>query len=397
LLAANLEAEDIRRRHALWAAEMTEQADPELRGPRASEFMQQFGREHANIRVALAWSLAEKGDLHRGELGLRLAGSLWRFWCTGGHVREARDWLTRLLAQYGNSFENEVGAKARYAAGCVAEDSGDMDAARSLYEEARRLWEALGARRNLPDAYIALGSVSTTQGDYAAAIVAFERALVLARENGEQRLISVALSNLGAVAWSLGDYEKAKGYHEEALAIRRALGNLAGVSVSLTSLGLIAARQNDLQGAKLLYQESLAIVRELGNKAGVAVCLNNLGEISYRLGEFDSGEAMLWEALHIQHEIGDRLSLAYTLESIAAAAQLQGSSEAALRFFAAAEALRETLGAPLPPLEKTSNDKLVQEVRIALGPERFIALWTAAKTTPLEKLILEQDPAAAAG
>jgi tetratricopeptide (TPR) repeat protein len=142
-----------------------------------------------------------------------------------------------------------------------------------------------------------------------------------------------------------------------------------------------------LQGAKVLYLESLTILRELENLAGVAVCLNNLGEISYRLGEFESGEAQLWEALHIQHAMGDRLSLAYTLESIATAAQLQGSLEAALRFYAAAEALRESLGAPLPPLEKASNDKLVQEVRIALGPERFAALWTTAKTTPLDKLI----------
>ena len=199
----------------------------------------------------------------------------------------------------------------------------------------------------------------------------------------------MALSNLGSVAWSVGDYDKAQGFHQEALDIRRELGNRAGVAVSLTSLGLIASRHGDLQGAKVLYLESLAILRELENRSGVAVCLNNLGEISYRLGEFESGETMLWEALHIQHEMGDRLSLAYTLESIAAAAQLQGSSEAALRFFAAAEALRESLGAPLPPLEKASNDRMVQEVRIALGPERFAALWTAAKTVPLEKLVEE--------
>src|SRR5258708_20109445 len=106
----------------------------------------------------------------------------------------------------------------------------------------------------------------------------------------------------------------------------------------------------------------------------------------YRLGEFESGEALLWEALRIQHEIGDRLSEAYTLESIAAAAQLQGSSEAAVRFFAAAEALRESLGAPLPPPEKASNDRLIHEVPLALGPKRFIAPCTAPKTIPLDRL-----------
>jgi non-specific serine/threonine protein kinase len=390
-LEASGEGAAIGRRHAAWLVQFAEEVDPELRGPKAAQFTHRLEQEHANIRAALAWSLAEPLDQTRGELGLRLGGALWRFWCTCGHLREAHDWLSRLLAAFGPAHRDLVGGNAHYAAGCVAEDLGQFADALRLYEEARCLWEQAGQQRRLPDAYIALGSVRSTQGDYGAAGDSFGMALELARQLGERRLVSVALSNLGAVAWSVGDYEKARRFHQEALDIRRELGNRAGVAVSLTSLGIIAARQADLQGAKVLYLESLATFRELENRAGIAVCLNNLGEISYRLGEFESGETMLWEALRIQREMGDRPSLAYTLESIAAAAQLQGSSEAALRFFAAAEALRESLGAPLPPLEKASNDQLVHEVRIALGPERFAALWTAAKTVPLEKVIQGAD------
>lgn len=391
-LEASGETDQLGSRHARWMTTLAETADPELRGPKAGEAAQQLEREHPNIRAALAWCLTNPGNLERGKWGLRLGGALWRFWCSSGHLYEARDWTTRLLAAFGATFQDAVGAKARYAAGCVAEDIGEFAEARRLYSEALQLWVACGATEQLPDAYIALGSVSTSQGDYSAASESFEQALLRSRQLGDRRVTSVALSNLGSVAWSMGDYTKAKFHHEEALAIRRELGNRSGVAVSLTSLGLIASRQGDLQGAKILYHESLKILREQENLSGISVCLNNLGEISYRLGEFESGEAMLWEALRIQHEIGDRLSLAYTLESIAAAAQLQGSSEAALRFFAAAEALRETLGAPLPPLEKASNDQILQEVRIALGPERFAALWTAAKTVPLEELIADSEP-----
>jgi predicted ATPase len=387
MLAASGEAKALGQRHAAWLVKLAEEADPELRGPKAAEYTRRLEQEHANIRAALAWSLEPPLDQTRGELGLRLGGVLWRFWCTCGHLREAHDWLSRLLAAFGVAHRDLVGANAHYAAGCVAEDLGKFAGALRLYEEARQLWDETGETRRLPDAYIALGSVRSTQGDYGAAGDSFGKALELARQLGEPRLVSVALSNMGSIAWSVGDYDKAEGFHQEALGIRRQLGNRAGVAVSLTSLGLIASRRADLQGAKVLYQESLAILRELENRAGIAVCLNNLGEIHYRLGEYETGETLLWEALRIQHEMGDRLSLAYTLESIAAAAQLQGSSEAALRFFAAAEALRESLGAPLPPLEKASNDQLVHEVRIALGPERFAALWTAAKTVPLARVI----------
>ncbi|MFN0019362.1 MAG: protein kinase domain-containing protein [Pirellulaceae bacterium] len=389
MLLSSGEAEELGRRHAAWVVALVEAADPELRGPKAGEFTQRLEQEHPNICAALAWSLMEPKDATRGELGLRIGGAMWRFWCSSGHLREADGWLDRLLTAFASTHTDSIGALARYAAGCVAEDLGKYFEARKLYEEARRLWEAAGDERHLPDAYIALGSILSSQGDYPAAKDFFGKALELSRRLGDRRLTSVALSNLGSIAWSSGDYDKAKDFQQEALDIRRQLGNRAGVAVSLTSLGLIASRQGNLPGAKLLYLESLAILRETENKMGVAVCLNNLGEISYRLGEFESGEAMLWEALHIQHDLGDRLSLAYTLESIAAAAQWQGSSEAAVRFFAAAEALRESLGAPLPPLEKANNDQIIQEVRIALGPERFAAMWTAAKTVPLEKLVAE--------
>ncbi len=387
LLEVSGEAAGLGRRHAAWLVQLVELAETELRGPRAGEFTQRLEQEHANIRSALAWCLSAPSDNAAGELGLRLAGALWRFWCSCGHIREGQGWLSRLLTAFGDAHQDSIGAKARYAAGCLAEDLGEFAQARQHYSDALRLWENSGEKRHLPDAYIALGSICSSQGDYLAAADWFEKALALSRQLGERRIISVALSNLGSVAWSLGNYEQAKGFQLEALDIRRQLGNRAGVAVSLTSLGLIASRQGDLQGAKVLYMESLAILRELDNQSGISVCLNNLGEIAYRLGECEWGESLLWEALRIQHETGDRLSLAYTLESIAAAAQQQGSSEAAVRFFCAAEALRESLGAPLPPPEKASNDQILQEVRIALGPERFAALWTAAKGMPLEELI----------
>jgi non-specific serine/threonine protein kinase len=388
LLQDSGEADALGRRHASWVKDLAETCEPLLRGPEAQAAMVQLQTEHANVRAAFAWCLAAPGDASRGEVGLRIAGALWRFWCTGGHLREAQGWLSQLLAAFGARGDG-IEANARYAGGCVAEDLGDFAQARALYEEALRLWDHAGQKTRLSDAHIALGSIDTSQGDYAAATDHFQCALTLAQKHGDQRAVSVALSNLGSTAWAQGDYVRAREYHEGALTIRRQIGNRTGVAVSLTSLGLICSRLGDLTGANILYEESLSILRELGNQPGIAVCLNNLGEISYRLGEYESGEVMLWEALRIQYQIGDQLSLAYTLESLAAAAWLQGSGEAAVRFFAAAETLRETMGAPLPPPEQASNDKIILEVRIALGPEQFSALWTAAKTIPLEKIVAE--------
>lgn len=376
-------------RLASYMAALVEQAEPQLKGADSAAAFQQLEEEQANIRAAISCCLAVPSDPIRGELGLRIGGALWRFWCSRGYLREGRHWLTQLLAAFGKSHHDSLGGKARYAAGCLAEDLAEFSEAQSLYRESLALWEAAGEVERLPDAYVALGSISTSQGDYATARASFGRALELATQQGARRLIAVALSNLGSVAWAEADYAAAEAYHEEALAIRRELGGPAAIAVSLTSLGLVASRRGDLQKAEALYRESLVILREQQNTMGIAVCLNNLGEISCKLGRFDEARAMLAEAAALQIKAGDRLSLAYTLESLGTMFGHSGNPAQGARTFAAAEALRKLLGAPLPPREEADRQKELDAIRVELGRERYDALWLAGLATPLEAAVTE--------
>lgn len=376
-------------RLASYMANLVEQAEPQLRGADSAAVFQQLEEEQANIRAAISCCLAVPDDPVRGELGLRIGGALWRFWCVRGYLREGRHWLTQLVAAFGKSHHDSLGAKARYAGGCLAEDLAEFAEAQSLYRESLALWEAAGEVERLPDAYVALGSISSSQGAYATARESFARALELAKQQGDRRLIAVALSNLGSVAWYEADYLAAETYHEEALTIRRELGGAAAIAVSLTSLGLVAARRGDLQKAETLYRESLVILREQQNPMGIAVCLNNLGEISCKLGRFDEARAMLAEAAALQLKAGDRLSLAYTIESLGALFGRTGNPAQGARTFAAAEALRQALGTPLPPAEEADRQKELDAIRVELGREEFGAQWLAGLATPLEAAVAE--------
>ncbi len=49
--------------------------------------------------------------------------------------------------------------------------------------------------------------------------------------------------------------------------------------------------------------------------------------------------------------------------------------------------LRETVGAPLPPVDRADYDRNVDAVRIALGEEMFSAASAKGRAMPLEQAI----------
>src|SRR5215203_4806389 len=91
------EAEKIKRAHAEHFLAMAEEANAELRGPEAAKGLERLEVEHDNMRAALSWAIGRQ----KVELGLRLAGALWRFWSVRGHYGEGRRWLEGALVAGG--------------------------------------------------------------------------------------------------------------------------------------------------------------------------------------------------------------------------------------------------------------------------------------------------------
>ena len=374
-------------RHAEWIERLSQWAAEEMKSPNSNPCYDLLEREHPNIRAALTWCLNRSGDRQAGDLGLSIGGHLWRFWAMRGYIQEGRKFLDDLLATFGGERNDAVLAKAHYAAGCLKEDLAEYAAAREHYLVAQRIWQEAGDPSDLANAYVAFGSLASSQADYDAAEENYSKALAIWREQGERRGVAVALSNLGTVEWARGNYDRSQAYHEESLAIRRELGSLQGVAISLTSLGLLAARRGDFQAAWLLYSESLELLRAQDNKSGIAVLLNNLGDTACELGDYEKAEQLSFEALRLQQELGDRYSIAFTLETLGSLCVKQESFDAAVHFFAVSDAMRQEMGAPVPPGEQASRQELIDRARQALGRERFDALWTAGRVLSVEKLI----------
>jgi non-specific serine/threonine protein kinase len=272
-LAASGEEMMARDRHLAWCVALAEEAEPRLTGPEQVAWLARLEAEHDNLRAALGWA-RERGE---GKMGLRLAGALWRFWWTHGHLSEGRRWLEETLKR-GDRASAASRATALTGAGTLAWTRGDYAHATAPHEKCLVLRRALGDRSGIAHALGTLGNVAHSQGDYGRATTIYEECLAIRRALGDRQGIASALGNLGAVAYQQGESRRAVALQEESLALKRALGDTWGIAGSLVNLGNVAYSQGEYGRAEVLYEESLALFRELG--AGRALpCLSTTWEM----------------------------------------------------------------------------------------------------------------------
>jgi tetratricopeptide (TPR) repeat protein len=200
---------------------------------------------------------------------------------------------------------------------------------------------------------------------------------------------------LGLVAYYEGDFSSARPLYEQSLTRFRNTDEEIGIASALLGLGRIAMWEGEHSRARALLQESLAIFREVKEKHSSVWALNSLAWIGWHEGEVATARAHLVEALGLCRETGRYWESIDTLVSAGHLAQRQCSPARAARLFGAAEALRESIGEAMPPVERAGYEGSLTAVRAALGEERFAAAWAEGQALSREQAIqyaLEERP-----
>ena len=155
----------------------------------------------------------------------------------------------------------------------------------------------------------------------------------------------------------------------------------------LSNLGKVAEEEGAHDEAAAFYEESLALYREVGERKSIALLACRLGGISRIQADHASAAALYEESLYLHRELGDRLGISQDLEGIAALRAASGSPGQAVRLWAAAEALREEIGAPPEDVERATYEPLVAAAREALGDEAFADAWAEGRSLPPERAL----------
>jgi predicted ATPase/DNA-binding CsgD family transcriptional regulator len=369
-------------RHRDWYVSFAERVGPETIGPQQAEWFRYLELEYDNIRSALEWSLVQ-GD---AEFAARIGAAIWHFWLYQSYFSEGRNILERTL----KALPGQTALRARLllAAGLLAFYSGDYPPANDLLVESLGTARVLGERQDIAYALNALGSLERSKGNYEQATLFYQECLPLLRALDEERVMSLALAGWGLTALCLGDYERAKVLCEESLVLARKRGDPQGIAGSLTSLGIALLGLGDEEQARMLCEESLALRRQLVDKGGSAHTLMILGRVAFSQGNYERAAMHYKESLDLRQDIGDREGIAAAFEGLATIAGAQGQVGHAAQLSGAAEVLREVIGAPQTPVDRSVYESAVAVMRKLLDETTFAQAWATGRKLSLEQAIL---------
>ena len=325
-LAQQVDRDAVNARHREWYLRLAQSIAPKLTGVKQREAVGVFVVEHANLRSALAWSLAH-GDVAEA---LGLGAALWRFWLIRGHLAEGRDWLDRILQLDAPRSERAVRATVLAGAGHLAQNHAAVDAATAHFAAALDIRRALDDQHGVAQGLADLGWMEWRRCDYPAARRLSSESLTLAESLGDTRVAALALANLGFAALFEGDLDAARTALERSMRLRSDLSDRRGVAFAQTVLAWALCRDGDLAGAKRLLGEAIDTYRSIGDERLYMFAVDVSAEVHLREQSPErAAETLDHEALPLLRRVGDRWGLAHALALRSWAARLIGDLELA--------------------------------------------------------------------
>ncbi len=386
LLDQSAEFRTVKTRHVDYFLNLTERAENELLGAEQAHWLETLESEHANLRLALAWSLEARDAEH----ALRLSGALATFWQTHGHLTEGAGWLKRSL-----ELEGSAAARAKALAGyggCLLQQ-GAIDQAEQVYVLANALWHEVKNPKAIASIFNNLGLIARRRANYELAQERLLQALELGRGIEHPWFVAAVLNNLGALHYTQNHLEPAEDYYNQSLNLRRELGDQVGIGATLGNLGLIVQALGKLHHALELYSESLAIARQLGDKRSAGIALGNLGTVALELQDAKAATTWFEECLEVSSQIADIEGTAGALEGLSITAATCQQATRAARLYGAANALRERSSLPRTEQENLDLERRLAGAASALGAVTWAATMAAGRAMTPEAILAMPETA----
>ncbi|MBB4679744.1 BTAD domain-containing putative transcriptional regulator [Crossiella cryophila] len=437
-LAEAGELAEVRAAHRDYYLALAERA--ELRGPAQRDWLRRLDLDSANLRRALEGAVAEGN----GVAALQVARALLWYWFLRARLSEARRHLAAALSLVdepepsilacaegfalldgdrpvpGPVPADPFGAwflgYCRYVTGDFAGSTAPLSAALAAFEQRGDHWGHAVAAGTRAAVGLLLGDLDQARrdarlgaelaartgdgwarslaagpraelaeiaGDYALARRCHADGLAWAEDLGLWLEAGERLGGLGRIALLCGEHEAARSHHERARELARTHGFESGRIHAEIGLALGARRRGALTEAERWLRGLLDWHLRAGQDHGTALVLAELGFVAELRGDAATALARHRSGLVAATASGDPRAVALAMEGLAGARAAGGEFVAAARSLGMAAAIRESVGAPLPPAEREDVDRISGLVAGALGEADFAAELACGRETPL--------------
>lgn len=378
----------MRVRALRYLSDYISEAEELLIGPEQRIWLGRLDLELGNLRQAL--QLAIDNPTEFGEVGIRMASSVWRYWLTRGQVVEGAKWLEQALAcRHQIELPAIVEAEAINHLGNLRLELGDHRAAEADYRESLAIYRSVSYRNGIADELNNLGLVQLFQGKIEAARANLLESLALRRDGGDERALPATLSNLGDLAVDEEQYEVANEYYAEALRIRREIGNLRGMAFSCYSLGMVAFYRNEFDHAQAWFDEGLEYQEQLDDVYSLALMMLGLGRLNLATGNTILAMERLNRAVEVLHKMGSRRMTAVVIDVIAMAAERYGFEREAARLLGTTGRVRAEQNIELTARTRRETDRIVAALKARLGTEGFEREYAVGQRQWLNQAVQE--------
>ena len=335
------ELETLRQRHFEYCLGFMQTAKPNIRqGAQQLIWLSRTEREYPNLRLALEWAVEKK---ERASQAMDLGFCIHSFWVTRSYIRDARQWLSKILAL--DPSPSRIRADLLRFASDYASSQGEYEQAQTFEEEAMNISRAL---EDEPGIYF-------------------------------------SMDGMAMLAGVQGDYERASRLLEEVLAYRRRQGNDVLLTATLNNLAIATRRRGNLERAKVLFLEAVRINREKENMKSLSHSLHGLAEVNTQQGSYEDALKLFKEGIEIRIQLLDMKGLAYSLDSLSLLVERMRDITIAVKLKGASDQIREKIGSPITPATKNENEEFLSRLRSELGENKFENAWVDGQTMSLEQ------------
>jgi predicted ATPase len=264
---------------------------------------------------------------------------------------------------------------------------GHYESGEGRMEEALRLFREIDDRVNHANVTRDLGRLERARGNWARSQQLHHQVLQAAREFGQPWGVAWSLLELGRVAADEGDYRLARELLEEAFGVHGQLGARIWETSANNLLARVVLAEGDPALARRLHERVRTIASETRLRPNIATSLDGLGAVAACEGRPDEALQHRREALRLWHEMGTPREIAENLEAVAGLMATPGRAEVGATLLGVAEAVRKTIGAPVPPAQRRALRETRSTLRKLLKPSKYAAARKRGRPMTLDEAV----------